>query len=76
MKICIRAISFHRNNLQIASKIASIQAGNWKSISISCHCYSISCSKVRMLIQWIFGSAVEIRKNFGKATSRYTTPLI
>uniref|UniRef100_A0A2P2LR47 Pyruvate dehydrogenase n=1 Tax=Rhizophora mucronata TaxID=61149 RepID=A0A2P2LR47_RHIMU len=69
-------ISFHGNNLQVTSKIPSIQPANGNPIPISSHCYCICYSKIRMLIEWISGSAVKICKYFGKATSRYTTPLI
>lgn len=69
-------ISFHRDNLQIPSKIPSIQATYWKPISIASHCYCIRYTKIAFLIQWVSCSAIKICENFGETTSWYTTPLI
>jgi hypothetical protein len=69
-------ISFHRDNLQITSKVPSIQSTNWKPITISSHYYCLTSSKIRILIQRISGCAVEICENFRKATSCYATTFI
>lgn len=75
-KNSLPTISFHWDDLKITPKVPSIQAANRKPIPISSHCHRISCSKIRMLIQWVSGSTVEICKNFRKTTSWYSTSLI
>lgn len=70
-------ISFHRDDLKIASEIPSIQTTDRYSVTITSHCcHTISSSKICMLIQWVSGSTVQICKDFGQSTSRYSASLV
>lgn len=67
-------IAFHGDNLQITSKIPSIETTDWKPVTISSHSYPIGDPKV--FIQWIFCSTIKVRENLWKSTPPYTAPFI
>lgn len=55
VQVSIGAVSFHRDDLQVTTKISSIQATDWKTIAISSHSYSFTRA---IHIRWILCSAI------------------